>query len=72
MKDDTVIKIIQRIIIPSASILTIVMTACAVHEPLPGLCYTDKTGTYLCDEHGSPAYGTYLQCPIEPEENICK
>ncbi len=24
------------------------MTACAVYEPLPGLCYTDKTGTYLC------------------------
>lgn len=26
----------------------IFMTACAVYEPLPGLCYTDKTGTYLC------------------------
>ena len=26
------------------------MTACAVHKPIPGLCYTDKTGTYLCDE----------------------
>ena len=21
---------------------------CAPLEPLPGLCYTDKTGTYLC------------------------
>ena len=21
---------------------------CAVYEPLPGLCYTDKTGTYIC------------------------
>ena len=24
------------------------LTACAVYEPLPGLCYTDKTGTYIC------------------------
>ena len=50
MKNETTIKIIQRIIIPSAFILTILMTACAVHKPIPGLCYTDKTGTYLCDE----------------------
>jgi len=31
----------------------IFMTACAVHEPLPGLCYTDKTGTYLCSAMNS-------------------
>jgi len=24
------------------------LAACAVYEPLPGLCYTDKTGTYIC------------------------
>ena len=23
---------------------------CAPFEPIPGLCYTDKTGTYLCLE----------------------
>tara|TARA_B100001105_G_C22373628_1_gene436218 strand:- start:1355 stop:1513 length:159 start_codon:yes stop_codon:yes gene_type:complete len=28
----------------------IFMTACAVYQPIPGLCYTDKTGTYLCPE----------------------
>ena len=25
-----------------------IIAGCAVYEPLPGLCYTDKTGTYLC------------------------
>ncbi len=29
------------------------ITSCAVHEPLPGLCYTDKTGTYLCSAMNS-------------------
>jgi hypothetical protein len=24
------------------------MFGCAVYEPLSGLCYTDKTGTYVC------------------------
>ena len=23
-------------------------TGCAPFEPVPGLCYTDKTGTYIC------------------------
>ena len=27
------------------------MSSCAVYEPLPGLCYTDKTKTYLCDRN---------------------
>ena len=22
--------------------------SCSVFQPLPGLCYTDKTGTYIC------------------------
>ena len=25
------------------------LPGCSVHEPIPGLCYTDKTGTYLCE-----------------------
>ena len=25
------------------------LPGCSVLEPLPGLCYTDKTGTYLCE-----------------------
>lgn len=30
-------------------LLILFMEGCAVvHEPLPGLCYDDKTGTYLC------------------------
>ena len=24
--------------------------SCQVHKPIEGLCYTDKQGTYLCDE----------------------
>ena len=32
------------------SILITLFVGCAVYEPLPGLCYTDKTGTYLCPE----------------------
>jgi hypothetical protein len=22
--------------------------SCSVYQPLPGLCYTDRTGTYVC------------------------
>ncbi len=30
--------------------LLLLLTSCAVYEPLPGLCYTDKTGTYICEK----------------------
>lgn len=26
------------------------LPGCTIYEPLPGLCYTDKDGTYICDE----------------------
>ena len=26
----------------------LLLASCSVLHPLPGLCYTDKTGTYLC------------------------
>ena len=26
------------------------LPGCTIYEPLPGLCYTDKEGTYLCPE----------------------
>ena len=29
-------------------IIVFMFTSCAPLEVLPGLCYTDKTGTYLC------------------------
>ena len=29
-------------------IFLLLFGGCAPLEPLPGLCYTDKTGTYLC------------------------
>ena len=31
-----------------ALLLILLLTSCSVHQPLPGLCYTDKTGTYIC------------------------
>ena len=30
-------------------LMFLLMFGCSVHEPIPGLCYTDKKGTYLCD-----------------------
>ena len=31
-------------------IILLLVVGCAPFEPIPGLCYTDKTGTYLCME----------------------
>jgi len=31
-------------------VLLIMMVGCSVHKPIDGLCYTDKRGTYLCEE----------------------
>ena len=31
-------------------IILLLLVGCAPFEPIPGLCYTDKTGTYLCME----------------------
>ena len=32
----------------TAIVILLLCTSCTVYEPLPGLCYTDKTGTYVC------------------------
>ena len=32
--------------------LLMFLLGCQVHNPLPGLCYTDKTGTYICPNEG--------------------
>ena len=29
-------------------VMYFLLFSCSVHQPLPGLCYTDKTGTYIC------------------------
>ena len=29
-------------------ILLLLLQGCTMFEPLPGLCYTDKEGTYVC------------------------
>ena len=31
-----------------AIIFYFLLFSCSVYEPLPGLCYTDRTGTYVC------------------------
>ena len=28
----------------------LMLVSCQVHKPIEGLCYTDKQGTYICDE----------------------
>jgi hypothetical protein len=33
-------------------IILLLLQGCSIHNPLPGLCYTDKTGTYLCPNEG--------------------
>ena len=29
-------------------IIILLLQGCQVYNPLPGLCYTDKLGTYIC------------------------
>ena len=31
-------------------LMCLILTGCQVHQPIEGLCYTDKRGTYLCQE----------------------
>ena len=31
-------------------LILLLLVGCAPFEPIPGLCYTDKTGTYICME----------------------
>ena len=42
----------------------ILFTGCAPLEPLPGLCYTDKKGTYLCH---APANSQQHEVPTSYE-----
>ena len=39
---------LKRSLIVCMTLLTLLMTSCSPLEVLPGLCYTDKDGTYLC------------------------
>jgi len=44
------------------TIINIMIIGCAVYHPLPGLCYTDKTGTYLCPIEEPVLISRNLQC----------
>ena len=39
---------LKRSLIVCMTLLTLLTTSCSSLEILPGLCYTDKDGTYLC------------------------
>ena len=45
----------------------LLFTGCAPLEPLPGLCYTDKTGTYLCH---APAQSQQHEVPTSHEPEL--
>ena len=46
IKDRSYIPVTLYVVI----VLILILASCSVHKPLPGLCYTDKTGTYLCSD----------------------
>jgi hypothetical protein len=52
------------------------LSSCGVHEPLPGLCYTDKTGTYLCPHSCEEDIDLYssaiVSCEWSPPSEIKK
>ena len=52
------------------AIISFIISGCATEIILPGLCYTDKTGTYLCPKEEP----VYVDPPIIPEydrNNTC-
>ena len=48
-------------------IFLLLFSSCAPLEPLPGLCYTDKKGTYLCP---APANSQQHEVPTSYEPKI--
>ena len=55
--------------IGGAVIFLLLFSSCAPLEPLPGLCYTDKKGTYLCH---APANSQQHEVPTSYEPNSTK
>ena len=45
------------------AIISFMITGCAAEIILPGLCYTDKAGTYLCPKEEN----IYIDPPLIPE-----
>ena len=43
-------------------IILLLVVGCAPFEPIPGLCYTDKTGTYLCMEEEKEEPTKWAEC----------
>jgi len=46
--------LVYAIGVPLMILVMFGLPSCAPFEPIPGLCYTDKTGTYICmdsEEH---------------------
>jgi hypothetical protein len=47
----------------------LLFSGCAPLEPLPGLCYTDKTGTYVCMD--SKEHKEYIEKKKYTAKQIC-
>ena len=52
------------------TIILLLFTSCAPFEPVPGLCYTDKTGTYLCPKDCKEEDKTYHGHCITPAPTV--
>lgn len=48
--NDTDIKIVTVFFIIIMFVLSVSVSGCTTTEILPGLCYSDKDGTYICPE----------------------
>lgn len=47
-------------------IISFIISGCATEIILPGLCYTDKTGTFLCPEIDEIKDPIHIDPPIPP------
>ena len=50
-------------------IFALLFSGCAPFEPIPGLCYTDKTGTYVCMD--SKEHKEYIEKKKYTAKEIC-
>jgi len=60
------------IVLMTAIVMLVGLSSCSVHEPLPGLCYTEKTGSYMCNEDKSPYVGEQDMEELQPIYDKCK
>ena len=59
---------LKRIRIIFVFFLLYILMSCAPLQILPGLCYTDKTGTYVCIDEASAQPMTDIHMAVEEEK----